>query len=232
MLQFLARPAASCGKPAVDPGDGLAFWASFGDGLDGWLSLGAFAVAPGTPPWPGRLAPEGASWTARGHTFSVSGSRGAEPAGVERVRALALALDPDFARACLLRDRLLVEADLPALGLRAARAPSAYVLAWSSLRAEELTGVCPPDLSYRGGVFLEWQFSDVTGRSIVAQASRGGAAASPSPEDPKGGEAYFTWTDAWGTSYSVYGYAAAGDAPSREDLLFVARSLDPSFAGA
>jgi hypothetical protein len=250
-LQFLAHPPASCPPPTVDPGDGVMFWASFTAGADGSLNLGAWALPPGTSPWPGRLSTEGASWTSARHVFSVAASRGGEPLGLERIRALALALDPSFVSACLLRDRLLGESDLPALQLRPARAPASYELVTSSLRAEELIGNCPADLAYRGGIFLDWQFADPDGRAIAAQAVRGsggggvapavasrvtagppGIAVPPTGGGPTSSTNFLVWTDANGTSYTVYGYSSWGGAgPSYEELVFVAKSLDPGFAG-
>jgi hypothetical protein len=233
-LSYLEVPAAGCGGPLPDSGPGVAFSSDFFHPAGGWAAASAFGLPPGAPPPPGYMDEYSASWSDGTYQFSVAAA-GTDGAGDrELVRALAAALDSGFSEACLVETRLLAPAEAEALGFQLARPPAGFFEAWSQLTAQVASPECqdPPAASYS----FYWSFFD--GAELAIEASlgrsgapgggaRGGGATAP-PEDPTGGA--LAWTDAQGTSYSVFGYSySGGPGPAEELLVAVARSMDPTF---
>jgi hypothetical protein len=224
-LSFLALPAATCPVTPVANRE-VSFAAAFGSADGGSLSVGAASLPDGVQP-AGYLDEWSATWADEAYQYSVGGFLPTGPPGTDLLRALALALDPGFSTACLIETHSLTAAEALALGFRLAVPPAGFVETQAALIAQTASPQCaaPAPPSY----FFTWSFSD--GADLVIEA---GLAHSEGPpvrgRDASTGVSGFSWVDAQGTSYWVYGYSiSGGEGPALDLLIQVALSLDPTF---
>ncbi|MCC6381255.1 MAG: hypothetical protein IT304_02045, partial [Dehalococcoidia bacterium] len=199
----LADPA--CPGPRPDPREvGSSFHAIFERGKgEGMLSLSAIPVEAGPASGPGHFGQGGANWTNDRLLFSLGWGGGISDA---EARAVALALDPAFAHACLVTARPLTDAEFAALGLRAPVVPAGYQLepnADARTRLET-TGSCTPPAT-GGGFAVRWlMVSHERGGVIEVDVVNG-------PRDPSGstvpygGDQSLVWTDNRGYRFVVSG---------------------------
>jgi hypothetical protein len=237
-LSYLEQPAAGCGGPAPEGGAGVSFGASFSGPGDVWADVTAESLPLGIPPSPGHLDDHSVIWNDGRYRYSVGVWSSSGFGDRDLVLALAAALDPHFAEACLIETRDLTPAEAVALGFRVARPPVGYEEVWSQLSAQEPSAGCG---DAAGAIYgFTWSFFDGVDLGIVALLYRdgagGGGGSGGDGTAPPGGspyEGFLSWTDAAGTRYEVYGYSSSGGpGPAHELLVEVARSMDPTFGGS
>lgn len=221
-------PAASCDTPKLEAAGSLSAAFVAGGGREGSVSVGAYP--PGGGGFAGQINDSGANWTNGTWAFTVSGDRKGQPIGKDTVRALAKALDPGFDETCMVRTRELAAGDLAALGLHPAKAPSGWKQVKEHLEATEIPPACKnPPADFAATVSLAWSF-EMGADTIEATANRWPAKDLPAPAaqgyiSPGG----LNWTGTDGTQYAVYGYSrGVSPSVSRDALIFVAKSMDPS----
>jgi hypothetical protein len=223
-------PDASCGLPATTPPPAsfAATWESRGS--EGFISVNASGLVPGTDQYPGFIGPDGANWTNGRYQFSVGGRSSQGSLGLDAVRALARALDPQFDNACFFQQRTLTPADLAALGLRAPVPPSGYRITRSDLSASELGANCTNVPQGVGNSYsLNWDLEGPDNAQVNVNISRQEGQPGQAPggyRSPSG----FTWWDSRGTFYNVYGFSKGGSGNVSQDVLIaIAKSIDPTF---
>jgi hypothetical protein len=221
-------PPEDCGVPAPE-GYGTSFSASwYADGVGG-ISVSAYQMAPSSDKYPGYIDDWSAYWTNGDWQFSIYGDKGGVGLGYDTIVAIATALDPGFADACLLENVTLTEAEFAALGFGLPVVPEGYVLNSSSFSTQTASGDCS-DVPYLGGSNGWWSYSDTANNIDVSVWRAEGDF--ELPEGPNGSisDNYLSWMDATGTSYSVSGYSMTGTSagPGRDVLVAVALSLDPT----
>lgn len=237
-LTYLASPAEGCAGPVPAEGAGLSFASSFLEPSGSWAAAAAYGLPPGAEPPAGYLDDVSAWWADTSFQYSVSASRADGGGDRELVRALAAALDPGFADACLTEVRQLTPGEAVALGFRLAEAPAGFFEVWSQRTAQAASGACAD--APAGSYSFYWSFSDGADLAIEASLARGagpgpGGGVRPDGETtggPDGGSDpdWLAWADAEGTEYSVFGYSVSGGPPpDRELLVAVARSMDPGY---
>lgn len=217
-----ADPA--CPGPRPDPRQtGAAFNAMFARGKgEDMLSISAMPAEAGPGSATGHFGQGGANWT-NGRLFFGLGWGGS--ISDAQARAVALALDPAFARACLVSARALTDAEFAALGLRDPVAPSGYLLEAGNRTHVETTGDCASPSSGSGFAVRWLMVSDGRGGVIEVDVT-GGA------QDVFGGGAPYVdgqtlvWHDGRGYLFLVSGFKGE---IARDTLLAVARSVDPGF---
>jgi hypothetical protein len=224
---FVAPPA-DCNATALDnPGSFSASWAE-ADGGAPYVSASAYPVAPGSKPGYGYLDAGSAYWSNGSFQFNVSAYGDNGPLGRDTIEAIARAMDPDFSSACFIASRELDPAELEGLGFHAPATPDGYEVTNTYLNVTEAPGGdCgeSPDAEYYPQYNLHWMMEG-DGTVIEANASR-----YPQNTASQGyiHENGLNWTDANGTSYSVYGYSRDGNTGFDIDtLIAVAQSMDPS----
>jgi hypothetical protein len=221
-------PDAACGLPATTPPP-ASFTATWESSDGGFIAVSASGLPAGAEQYPGYVGPDGANWSNGKHQFSVSGGGSRGALGLDAVRAIAKALDPQFEKACFFEQRTLTPADLAALGLRAPVPPQGYSITRSDLNASELGANCgnvPPGVgdSYN----LNWDIAGPDDAQVNVNISR----QEGQPDQEPGGyrsPSALSWWDRQGTFYNVNGYSkgAAGTVP--EDVLIaIAVSIDPT----
>lgn len=225
----LVPPASGCDS-SLRPTDGFSLNANWQKNANNsefaYLGVSVYGNG-GAQGFPGQLNDYGANWTNGSLSFSVY-AKSEKPIGLEVVRNIAKAVDPAFNDACFIKERELTEAELGGLGLRAAKAPSGYSLTRSNLRAQEIGAGCPAPEGFQASYNLNWSFQKGAD-TIEASANRYGG----STKGEIGGyqsSNNLSWTSADGTSFYVNGYSS-GVSPnvSKDDLIAVAKSMDPSF---
>lgn len=223
----LIPPADGC-DTSVRPTDGFSFnagWQKSANSEFAYIGVSVYSNGSAQA-YPGQLTEYGANWSNGALSFGVYG-KSDKPLGVETIKAIAKALDPSFNEACFVQDRELSEQDLTGLGFHAAQAPAGYKLVSSSLRAQGIASGCPTPDGFQPSYDLHWTFQQGAD-TIDAAANRYGA----SSGDGSGYQSpnALSWTGSDGTAYSVFG-RSTGISPTvpKDDLIAVARSMDPSF---
>ena len=222
------QPAPPC-DVAIRPTEGLGLYAQWK--APGGESLGVSVTglpAGATVDYPGYLDQYGANWTANGLQFSIWYGSKDGPGSADLVRAVARALDPSFTDACFIQQRTLAEADLAKLGLRPPTPPAGYAITSKNLTVSDIAPGCPRPKDFFASYALFWTLekgADIIDVSVYA-----------APDAPKPGsfsgwisDSSISWMTADGKSFNVSGYSK-GVSPvvSRDDLIAVAKSLDPS----
>jgi hypothetical protein len=233
-LSYLEPPAAGCGGPAPEGGAGVSLSAFFAAADGAWAAVAAYSLQPGWPPSQGFIDDYGASWSDERYQYSAAAWSADGTGDRELVLALAAALDSGFSEACMVAARQLTPAEAVALGFHLAQPPAGFTESWSQLTAQAASPACadPPPPTYA----FYWTFTDGGDLGIGASLHRdgaGGGGGGVGVAPPGGGGAdWLAWTDAQGTSYTVYGFSnSGGPGPAEELLVAVARSMDPSFGG-
>ncbi len=223
-------PPAGCDTSIV-PTEGASMNANWqknatGDNY-GYIGVSAWAMPEGyVDTWPGSFMPYGANWSNGKFQFGVYAKveNGLE---LDTIRAIAKALDPSFSEACLVQERQLSDADMARLGFNDARGPEGYEVVRSSRLATEIADGCRKPEGWEPQYNLSWTL-ERGADTIEASVSRYGAG----DGNPQGYIApnSIWWSDAEGTYYAVNAYSR-GVSPevSKDDLIAVAKSLDPSF---
>lgn len=223
-------PAAGCDTSIV-PTDGASMnanWTRNGSANDyGYIGVSAWAMPEDyVDTWPGSFTQYGANWNNGKFQFGVY-AKVEDGLTLDTIRAIAKALDPSFNETCLIQERELSDADLARLGFNTPKGPDGYSIIRSSLLANEIGDGCAKPDGWSPQYNLNWTL-ERGADTIEASVSRYGEGG-----DPAGG--YISpnniwWTDGQGTYYSVNAYSR-GISPevSKDDLVAVAKSLDPSF---
>lgn len=225
----LTPPPAGC-DTSIKPTEGFnlnANWQKNTNSSDyAYVGVSVYSTG-GRDSYPGQLSEYGANWSNESFAFSVY-AKSEKPVGIDTIRAIAKALDPAFNDSCFISDRELAQSELGGLGLTAAKAPGGYKLIRSSLRANEIAASCPKPEGFQPSYGGNWSFQKGADTIEAAFNLYGG--------QPSGdGSGYqsnnnFYWTNAKGVNFSVSGYSS-GISPtvSKDDLVSVAKSLDPQF---
>ena len=221
------EPAAPC-DTSVKPTEGMSFNASWQKdrGAD---YLGVSVYNNGYPQdYPGSITEYGANWSRDGLQFGVYG-KSENPLGIETIRAIARALDPQFNEACFIRERTLSESELPGLGFSAAKAPEGYKVAGSRLTANEIAAGCEKPAGFEPSYSANWTFEN--GGDVIEAGANSYGGARPAGE-PIGyrGPYNLNWTSEKGVNFYVNAYSKGINPEVDEDLLIaVAKSMDPTF---
>ncbi|MGH2633988.1 MAG: hypothetical protein ACRDG3_11305 [Tepidiformaceae bacterium] len=222
-------PAAACPSTSA-PFDGQANFNATFTNNDSFLQLNAYAApAPGagaSPPQatqPGRVGDSYASWSNGTFSFDVTSSGPAVTRDV--INAIAKALDPNFANACMVASAPMTDSGLAATGVHTPQAPDGYHLDSSTLTSTGSTGDCGGSTTPDTGFALSWMLVSDRGNVIQATAQRGASDGFNSPAIMS--DTSLFWTDDSGTAYSVTGLKLA---VPRVTLLAVAKSMDPDFS--
>ncbi|MFN8617323.1 MAG: hypothetical protein U0837_09510 [Dehalococcoidia bacterium] len=224
----LVPPANGCDS-SLKPINGFSLNAGWQKGAAAAFSyIGVSVYSDGGNSQPfGQINDYGANWSNGGLSFGVY-AKSETPVGRDVILAIAKALDPSFNEACFVQDRELRESDLSALGFHAATAPGGYKLTRSILRAQDIAGGCAKPDGFQPSYSLAWSFQKGAD-TIEASANRygdGGSGRSPGYQAAN----TLNWNGPDGTMYSVNAYST-GVSPtvSKDDLIAVAKSMDPSF---
>ncbi len=223
------EPAAGC-DTSVRPTEGFGLYASWQGSTGKGLGVSVTGLPPGGGvDYPGYIDQYSASWTNGGLQFSVwYATEKPDAANLDVIRAVARALDPSFDDACFVSQRQLSAADLASLGLREPAPPPGYTVTGSWLTATDIAPGCTRPAGFIPSYNLHWTLESGADTIDVNVYASPGAVKDPVP----GGwisDYGLGWVAADGTSYSVTGYSK-GTSPnvSRDDLIAIARSLDPS----
>lgn len=224
-----APPPAGCDS-SLKPTEGFSLnagWQKNANSND-FAYLGVSVYSTGaTSDYPGQISEYGANWSNGVYQFGVY-AKSARPLGVDAIRNIGRALDPGFDDRCFITERELAEGELPGLGFHAAKAPRDYSLVASRLRANEVPSACVTPPGFAPSYTLSWTFQKGAD-TIEANANRYGG--SPS-SDGSGYQSQNSlgWTDARGTNYFVNAYSrGVNPTVDRDDLIAVAKSMDPAF---
>ena len=223
----LVPPASGC-DTSLKPDDGFSLNAGWQKGTNAdfaYIGVTVYSAANGQPY--GQLNKYGANWSNGSFSFGVY-AKAEKPVGVDVIRAIAKAMDPSFNDACFVQQRELKDSDLTALGFHAAKAPSGYKLAKSSLQAQDIAAGCPKPDGFQPSYNLAWSFQKGAD-TIEASANRYGGSGSGSGSGYQSAN-NLNWSGPDGTSYSVNAYST-GVSPTvpKDDLIAVAKSMDPTF---
>ena len=221
-------PAAGC-DTTLQPTEGFNFnanWQKDPNGTD-FAYLGLSIYSSGGPGNQfGQISEYGANWSSGKFAYSVY-AKSNKPLGVETIRAIAKAMDPSFNEACFIRDRELEASELSGLGLREAKAPDGYKQLESNLRATEIGAGCTKPDGFAPSYNLNWVFEK--GADVIAAGVNrygGGSGDGSGFQGPNN----LSWTDSQGTNYHVNAYSKGTNPEvSKDDLIAVAKSMDPSF---
>ena len=228
-ITTFTAPGAGC-DTSIKPTEGFSLNAGWQKAMNSadfaYIGVSVFADS-GSNDYPGQINEYGANWTNGTYQFGVY-AKSAKPIGLDTIRAIARALDPQFNEQCLVTERELAVSELAGLGFNVARAPQDYKLVSSRLRANEIAAGCTKPSGFEPSYTLHWSFEK--GADIIdASANRWGGA---SAGDGSGyqGPNFLNWTDARGTNYNVNAYSkGVNPTVNKDDLVAVARSMDPSF---
>ena len=231
-------PAANCNAPAL--AERGSFNASFvlgsgGKDGSGYLSVSAFALPAGQPPYPGYFDGYNANWSNGSFQFSVNGGGGGGGAGPgpglgeDTIRAIATAMDPNFANACLMKNRQLTEQEFLALGYRAPVVPEAFKLENSQFNASELSANCknlPEGIG--NSVNANWHYTASTQDTFLDVSINHFAGASDKFGIGSISGYGLNWMDSKGTHYSVNGFTGRKQTLGQDVLIAIAKSIDPT----
>jgi hypothetical protein len=223
-------PAAGCDTSIV-PTDGVSMnanWTRGGtSGEYGYIGVSAWAVPDGyVDTWPGSFTQYGANWSNGKFQFGVY-AKVEDGLTLDTIRAIAKALDPSFNETCLIQERELSAADLARLGFNTPKGPDGYSIVRSSLLANEIGDGCTKPEGWSPQYNLNWTL-ERGADTIDVSVSRYGEGGDPAAGYISPNSIW--WTDGQGTYYSINAYSR-GISPevSKDDLVAVAKSLDPSF---
>jgi hypothetical protein len=218
-------PPAGC-DASIKPTEGFSLNAGWQKGDNAYIGVSVYNNGA-QQPYPGNISEYSANWSNNGFQFGVY-AKSEQPLGIEVVRAIAKALDPQFNEACFIHERKLTEGDLPGLGFSPAKAPNGWSLRNSNLIASEIGAGCEKPAGFEPSYSMNWSF-EKGADTIDASAHRYG---SGQGGDGSGYQSanFLNWTSASGISYSVSGYSrGVSPAVSKDDMVSVAKSMDPAF---
>ncbi|MFN8507313.1 MAG: hypothetical protein U0547_07085 [Dehalococcoidia bacterium] len=190
---------------------------------DRMLSADITSVPGGTAASAGRFGSGNGAWTTGKLQFYLSW----DPAlGDAVARALASALDPEFAKACVVDIANMTDAQFAALGLSDPKPPQGY--RQEGTRQALTTAPSAGCGSGAAGFITKWMyFSEAAGGLVEAAVFSG-----PRPPEyayiPNIEYQTLYWKDAKGREYYVAGFKA-DFSKQRADLLALAKSMDPAF---
>jgi len=219
------EPASGC-DTSVKPGEGFSLNAGWQKDASAYIGVSVFNNGYAES-YPGNISEYGANWSNNGFQYGVYAKSEKTP-GIDTVRAIAKALDPNFNEACFVTERALSEADIAALGFSAAQAPAGYSLAHSTTTASEIADGCEKPAGWQPSYTLNWTFEN-GGDTIDAGAHRYGESQTGDGSGYRSAS-NLSWASANGTNYQVNAYSR-GVSPtvSMDDLTAVAKSMDPAF---
>lgn len=223
-------PAAGCDTSIV-PSDGASMnanWTKDGtSGEYGYVGVSAWAMPEDyVDTWPGSITQYGANWSNGKFQFGVY-AKVEDGLTLDTIRAIAKALDPSFNETCLIQERELSDADLARLGFNTPKGPDGYSIVRSSLLANEIGDGCTKPEGWSPQYNLNWSL-EREADTIDVSVSRYGEGGDPAAGYISPNSIW--WTDGQGTYYSINAYSR-GISPevSKDDLVAVAKSLDPAF---
>ncbi|MEO8540319.1 MAG: hypothetical protein ABI577_11305 [bacterium] len=225
----LVAPAAGC-DTSLKPTEGFSLnagWQKNQNNAD-YAYIGVSVNSSGSPQaYPGQISEYGANWSNGAFSFGVY-AKSEKALGLDTVRAIAKALDPSFNEACFIKDRELAESELAGLGFKVAKAPDGYKLTRASLHVQEISAGCDKPDGFQSSYNLNWAF-EKGADMIEASTNRYDSQNQGDGSGYQSGNS-LNWTDAKGTSYYVNAYST-GISPTvaKDDLITVAKSMDPSF---
>lgn len=229
-ITTFTRPADGCDTSIV-PTDGASMNANWtrdsGVGEYGYIGVSAWAMPEDyVDTWPGSLTQYGANWNNGKFQFGVY-AKVEDGLTLDTIRAIAKALDPSFNETCLIQERELSDADLARLGFNTPKGPDGYSIVRSSLLSNEIGDGCAKPEGWSPQYNLNWTLEREPD-TIEASVSRYGEGGDPAAGYISPNSIW--WTDGQGTYYAVNAYSR-GISPevSKDDLIAVAKSLDPSF---
>ena len=218
-------PAAGC-DTSLKPTDGFNFNANWQKEGQAYIGVSVYSTG-GSEDHPGNISEYGANWSRGGLQFGVYAKAG-QGLGIETIRAIAKALDPQFDEACFVQDRKLSDGDLAALGFSPATAPDGYKLQSSYMSASEIAAGCSKPQGFEPSYSLNWSFSNGAD-TIEAGAHRYGGNTTGSGSGYRS-KNNLSWTSSNGTNYYVNAYSRGINPEVSEDaLVAVAKSMDPAF---
>ncbi len=220
----LVTPDAGCpSTPAPEGWPASRVSVHWGNGQR-MLSADITSVPAGTTASAGRFGGGYGNWTTGKLQFYLSW----DPAiGDAAARALAAALDPEFAKACVADIADMTGAQFAALGLSEPKPPQGY-----RLEGARQAFTTAPSAGCAGGgaagFVAKWMFySESVGGVIEA-----GVFSGPRPVEfasiPNIENQTLYWKDTKGREYYVAGFKA-DFAQKRADLVALAKSMDPAF---
>lgn len=224
----LVPPASGC-DTSIKPTNGFSLNAGWQKGAAAdfsYIGVSVYSDGGNSQPF-GQINDYGANWSNGGLSFGVY-AKAETPVGRDVIRAIAKALDPSFNDACFVQDRELRESELGARGFHAATAPGGYKLTRSILRAQDIAAGCAKPDGFQPSYSLAWSFQKGAD-TIEASANRYGDGGSGRSSGYQAANT-LNWNGPDGTMYSVNAYST-GVSPtvSKDDLIAVAKSMDPSF---
>jgi len=229
-LAYFAAPRAKCGN-APRPVS-TYFMASFWRESDAsWIYATAAEIDRTIYPdiGAGYIDAGGAIWSTERFGFAVAAGSGQfyEGAGVERIKELAKALDPNVDFSCFVTTTQLSRDDAMLLGFHPPAPPAGYreTVSWINRQGAAPGCTSAPPTSYS----MFWSFADESGGAVIEALIARTESQPPQPPQGAIGEGSIWWTDALGTYYSVAGYSMTSAVPpSRETLVALARQMDPT----
>ena len=218
-------PAPGC-DTSVKPVEGFSLNASWQKGNTAYLGISVYSSGY-MENYPGNITEYGANWARSGLQFGVY-AKAEAPLGIETIRAIARALDPQFDEACFVRQRTLTEAELPALGISPAKAPDGFAVQSSHLSATEVAAGCPRPEGFESSYTANWTFAG--GADFIEAGANAYGGAPAGNGSGYRGQNSLNWTSAKGVTFYVNG-SSRGISPtvSEETLVAIAKSMDPSF---
>ncbi len=229
-ISVFTPPADGCDTSIV-PTEGASMnanWTRSGSPNDfGYIGVSAWAMPEDyVDTWPGSFTQYGANWNNGKFQFGVY-AKVEDGLTLDTIRAIAKALDPSFNETCLIQERELSDADLARLGFNTPKGPDGYSIVRSSLLANEIGDGCAKPEGWSPQYNLNWAL-EREADTIEVSVSRYGDGGDPAAGYISPNSIW--WTDGQGTYYSVNAYSR-GISPevSRDDLIAVAKSLDPAF---
>lgn len=229
-ISVFTPPAGGCDTSIV-PTEGASMnanWQNNGtsDGY-GYIGVSAWAMPEGyIETWPGSFTPYGANWSNGKFQFGVY-AQVEDGLAPDTIRAIAKALDPSFSEACLVQERQLSDADMARLGFNDPKGPDGYEVVRSNRAATGIADGCGKPEGWEPQYNLSWTL-ERGADTIDVSVSRYGAGEGNA-------EGYIApnsiwWSDAKGTYYSINAYSRGISAEvPKDDLIAIAKSLDPSF---
>ena len=229
-ISVFTPPADGCDTSIV-PTEGASMnanWMKGGTSGDyGYIGVSAWAMPEDyVDTWPGSFTQYGANWNNGKFQFGVY-AKVEDGLTLDTIRAIAKALDPSFNETCLIQERELSDADLARLGFNTPKGPDGYSIVRSSLLANEIGDGCAKPEGWSPQYNLNWAL-EREADTIEVSVSRYGEGGDPAAGHISPNSIW--WTDGQGTYYSINAYSR-GISPevSRDDLIAVAKSLDPAF---
>lgn len=206
--------------------DGKSLDAVFGDGSEAVLVV-SISPASSDEPDPQALTEAGLAWRSGPVRISVTGMRSGVPLGKSFLRAVAVAIDPLFDRACMVESVFANDHAVRRLGFSPPKAPRGFVKERAVIELTRPTDGCGSvSRGYSSSVLdFTWTFASRTGAVIRAGIYRYDHDSGASFVGP----ASFHWCDGQGNRFWVAADAARITKSLRRALVQVAKSMDPTF---